>query len=98
MSKKRFFEIAKQHGVEVEYEPRSSIGQSAYINIYSPRWKTFCTSGGHIDCSIQGLNDAGGIDWVKAVKSLEEVISLGFDDCTDTECDRCSPNEDWDDE
>lgn len=95
MSKKRFFDIAEKHGISVEYEPKSIIGQPAYINIDSPRWKTFCTSGCHIDCSIQDLNDAGGIDWKEAVISLNKIISFGFDDCTDPDCDNCSDDENW---
>ncbi len=98
MSKKQFFEIAEQHGIEVEYEPRSEIGQPAIVNIYSPRWKMFCTSGCHTDCSIQDLNDAGGMDWAVAVKSLKEVVGFGFDECTDPECDNCSNDDDWSEE
>ena len=100
-TKKKFYELAEKHGVDVSYD-RGYIdhfhggingrgGPVPFgITLDAPDGKLFVASSCHVDCSIQGDPGTTTTDWRAACVKLKSIIEDGFIDCDDPDCDQCA--------
>ncbi len=93
MSKAKFMKIAADAGIEVLpvengiVHPRTGETLNYIVPLDAPAGKLFSATGCHSDCGCQGLPPNGrGVNWNEAIGFLQDLISNGFEDCTDAEC------------
>lgn len=95
-AKQAFMQAAEAAGIAVEYTPggtdrRTGSASPFHVMLDAPAGKLFCASGCHCDGSIQGDEGSTRTDWREAYRGLQAILALGFDDCTDPDCDVCNP-------
>lgn len=80
MSKKRFFEMAKKAGCEVEYWRECG---SVWLTVWAPHEQEFVSSSCACDASFNQMTKPSGeaIDWNAACKALAELLADGFQEC-----------------
>lgn len=88
--KQKFYHLAKQHSIDVDFEP-----EITWLQVWTPKGKIFVTSGCHTDCSFHDLVTYSGksMDWKLCYDNLKKIVELGFYDCEDHlngECEYCN--------
>lgn len=108
MNKSGFLALAAAAAIDVTYtagrarHPRTGEPVPYELMLDAPAGKVFNSSGCHCDGSLMPWSEDGNTvqitpNWDDLAGFLRHIISAGFSDCDETECDTCGSADERDD-